>query len=68
MSTHEPTSDLLLTSDAARLAGVSSGTIRHWTRTGRLAVAVETPGRVKLVRAGDVMRIANARDRKGASR
>jgi predicted site-specific integrase-resolvase len=55
-------SDLLLTSDAARLAGVSAQTVRNWTRSGRLAIAVETPGRVRLVRAADVLRIASQRD------
>jgi len=49
----------LTTTGAARLAGVSSETIRAWARKGRLA-AERTAGGVRLFREDDVRRAATA--------
>jgi len=40
-------SDLILTSEAARLLGVSAQSVRQWERTGRLP-AMRTAGGVRL--------------------
>src|SRR5438477_246201 len=57
-------SAFLLTSEAARLAGVSSETIRSWARGGRLP-ALMTPTGVRLFAREDVDRLdRNGRPRK----
>lgn len=55
--------DLLTTSDAARLVGVSKDTIRLWERRGKLP-AERTPGGVRLFQRADVEALANQRARK----
>jgi excisionase family DNA binding protein len=47
----------LLTSEVARILGVSSETVRIWHRHGRL-VAVKTDGGVRLFDRHDVERLA----------
>ena len=59
------TDDVLLTSEAAREAGVSSATIRNWEARGLLPVAITTATGVKLVRRADVQRVAGEMRRRG---
>ena len=52
MSTTAP-SDLVLTSEAARILGVSAQSVRQWERMGRLR-ATKTAGGVRLFSRRDV--------------
>lgn len=52
--------DLLCTSDAARLLGVSPDMVRYYARTGRLP-ASRTPGGVRFFRREDVEAFGQAR-------
>lgn len=51
----------ITTSDAARIAGKSSETIRVWANSGRLAVAQRLPSGTRLYRAEDVLRASKGR-------
>ncbi len=55
------TSDLLATSDAARLLGVASDTLRLWDRKRVLLPAERTAGGIRLWRREDVERLAAER-------
>ena len=52
---------LLLTSEAARVFGVTPETVRHWERVGRLP-AQETATGVRLFDRRDVERLARERE------
>ena len=56
MTERQDIGDLLLSADAAVIAGVTPDSIRNWTRTGRLP-SVATPGGVRLIRRGDLDRL-----------
>jgi excisionase family DNA binding protein len=67
-ATHSPSatfpaghSDVLLTSEAARVLGVSPDTVRLWERIGRLP-AVKTDRGVRLFNRADVERVRLARE------
>lgn len=52
--------DYMLTSEVARLAGVSSETVRQWDRKGTLA-AMRTDSGVRLFKRVDVETLMRAR-------
>jgi hypothetical protein len=52
--------DIVLTAEAARIAGVVPATIRWWEKTGRLP-AERTSDGTRLYRRGDVERVARQR-------
>ncbi len=52
-NTTAATSDLVLTSEAARILGVSAQSVRQWERMGRLS-ATKTAGGVRLFSRSDV--------------
>ncbi len=54
------TSELLATSEAARLLGVAADTVRLWERRGLLP-AERTAGGIRLFRLEDVERLATER-------
>ena len=56
MSTPPP-SDLVLTSEAARILGVSGQTMRAWDRTNRFIPAMRTASGVRLYARGDLERM-----------
>jgi DNA-binding transcriptional MerR regulator len=53
---------IVLTAEAARIAGVSAMTIRYWEQTGRLRAEKTTNG-TRLFKRCDVIRLAEARAR-----
>jgi len=55
-----PDIDFILTSEAARICGVSAQSIRAWERVGRLT-AMKTAGGVRLFRRADVEELKRAR-------
>lgn len=58
--------DIVLTAEAARIAGVVPATIRWWEKTGRLP-AERTSDGVRLYRRGDVERVARERQERRAN-
>jgi len=60
MSTHSSTFDPVLTTEAARILGVSTETVRLWERKGILP-AHKTTGGVRLFDRADVERLAAER-------
>jgi DNA-binding transcriptional MerR regulator len=59
------TADLILSSEAARICGVSLATVHHWERTGRLS-ALKTARGVRLFDRAEVVRFAQERERRQA--
>jgi predicted site-specific integrase-resolvase len=55
------TDDLLTSTDAARVAGVSSDCIRVWARTGVLPIAIRAASGLRLYRKVDVEKLVAAR-------
>jgi hypothetical protein len=53
--------DAITTTEAGRVADVSSETIRHWSRTGRLQPFIRTRGGLQLFLCSEVQRVAAAR-------
>lgn len=53
--------DIILTAEAARIAGVVPATVRLWERSGRLR-AQKTSSGTRLYRRRDVERVAKERD------
>jgi DNA-binding transcriptional MerR regulator len=47
----------LSAADVARLTGVTPATVRYWTRTGRLPVAVQSESGIRLFRRADAERL-----------
>ncbi|MBX7185030.1 MAG: helix-turn-helix domain-containing protein [Vicinamibacteria bacterium] len=64
-ATVTPAVDLLLPSDAARLLGVSSATVRNWIYAGKLP-ALRLSGGVRAIRPVDVERLVGERAREAA--
>lgn len=60
-------SDLLLTSEVARVAGVSAKTIRVWERTGKLS-AQKTATGVRVFSRAQAEQLALERQRAGKGR
>jgi excisionase family DNA binding protein len=56
-----PSPDLILTSEAARLLGISAQSVRQWERTGRLRAA-KTAGGVRLFSRSDVEQMRRSID------
>jgi excisionase family DNA binding protein len=65
MAKHTRPDDLMTSSDAARILGLSSDMVRLLARRGALPIAARTIGGVRLFRREDVERVA--RDRAGAA-
>lgn len=61
-NSHPAPSDLLLTSEAARLLGVSAQTLRVWDGADRLRPAMRTANGVRLYARGDVEAMRRALD------
>lgn len=64
-ATVRPDVDLLLPSDAARLLGVSSATVRNWIYAGKLP-ALRLSGGVRAIRPLDIERLVEERARQAA--
>ena len=60
----EMLSGYLSPSQAARVAGIDTGTLKYYTRVGKLAALMVPPGR-RLYREADIQQIALERAEKG---
>lgn len=59
-------SDLIFTSEAARILGVSAQAVRLWETNGRLH-ATKTAGGVRLFVRGDIEQLAQEREQRRSS-
>ena len=58
-----PPSDLILTSEAARILGVSAQSVRQWERVGRLG-ATKTASGIRLFARADVEEMRRSIDKR----
>jgi DNA-binding transcriptional MerR regulator len=56
--------DLILSSEAARIAQVSVQSIRQWERTGRLRAIAKTSSGLRVFSRADVEQIAREREQR----